>query len=88
MKYDPWQLLLEIVTVLIMLCAACLLTSSCDFHDCVNSAQCLLLSQVWVTGMNLPSGLHCDFRLSRPLSQLASLLSEPGCLAVLWNPAL
>lgn len=87
MKYDPWQLLAEIGMVLTGLSAAHLLNSSCDFHDCVNFAQCLLPSLVWIAGMGLPSGLPCGFRLSRPLSQLAPFLAGAGCLAVPWHPA-
>lgn len=72
MKYDPWQLLAEIGVVLTGLSAAHLLNSSCDLHDCVNFARCLLPSQVWIAGMCLPSG--SSFRVSRPPSQLAALL--------------
>lgn len=76
MKYDPWQLLTEIGMVFTGLSAAHLLNSSCDFHDCVNFAQCLLPSQVWIAGMCLPSG--SSFRVSRPPSQLAPLLVGAG----------
>lgn len=62
MKYDPWQLLAETGTVLVGLSAAHLLNSSCDFHDRVNFARCLLPSQVWIAGMGLPSGLPCGFQ--------------------------
>jgi len=87
MNNSPWQLLAEIRMVLIGLSAAHLLNSSCDFHDRVNFAQCPLPSQVWITGVGLPSGLPCGFRVSRPLSQLAPLLAVAGRLAVPWNPA-
>lgn len=86
MQYDPWQLLAGISMVLIGLSAACLLSTSCDFHDHANFAQCLLPSLVWITGMGLSSGLSCDFRVSRPLSQLAPLLAESEFLAIPWNP--
>lgn len=84
MKYDPWQLLAEIRVVPTGLSAAHLLNSSCDFHDCVNFAQCLLPSLVWIAGMCLPSG--SSFRVSKSPSQLAPLLLGAGCLAVPWNP--
>lgn len=87
MKYDPWQLLDEIGMVLTGLSAAHLLNSSCDFHNHINFVQCLLSSQVWISGMGLPSGLPCGFRISRSPSQLVRLPTGAGCLVVPWNPA-
>lgn len=76
MKYDPWQLLAEIRVVPTGLSAAHLLNSSCDFHDCVNFAQYLLPSLVWMAGMCLPSG--SSFQVPKPVGSLACRAWMPG----------